>query len=57
MAEHSPEFVDRDFFVRKAEECIRQADEANAPMERVYWLQLAERWLMLAERDSADDTD
>ena len=54
MAEHSPEFIDRDFFVRKAEECIRHADQANTPIICVYWLQLADRWLRLADRDSED---
>jgi len=56
MAEHSPEFVNRDFFLRKAEECIRHADEVSAIITRVYWLQLADRWLRLAEHDYADET-
>jgi hypothetical protein len=54
MAEHSPEIVDRHFFVRKAEECIRHADEESTVVTRVYWLQLADRWLRLAEHDSLD---
>jgi hypothetical protein len=45
--------VDR--FLNEAEECVRQAEIAVAPLDKRAWLQLAEDWMKLAraakERD------
>jgi hypothetical protein len=55
MSENPPETVNREFFLRKVQECIRHADEAALPVTRVYWQQLADRWLTLAQEDSPPD--
>ena len=53
MPENPPQTVNREFFLRKAEECIRNAEEAAIPTARAYWLALAERWRALAEGDQS----
>jgi hypothetical protein len=54
MAEHPAQTVNREFFLSKLEECIRHADEAALPAERVYWLALADRWRTLVDPDFND---
>jgi hypothetical protein len=46
---------DLDRFLDEAEECIRQAQMAANPLDKIAWLRLAEDWMKLAraarERD------
>ena len=54
MPQNLPETVNREFFLRKVQDCFRQADEATLPASRVYWLALANRWRTLADSDFKD---
>ena len=42
-----------DQFRKNAAECIRLAEEARPPGQRSYFIEMAERWLTLAERAKA----
>jgi hypothetical protein len=36
-------------FVRKAEECLRQAENAVSPLDQHRWLRMAKEWVELAK--------
>ena len=39
---------DADRFLREAEECLREAERANNPLDQEAWLKLAEEWMKLS---------
>jgi hypothetical protein len=45
-----------DRFIDEAEECLRQAEIATNPLDKIAWVKLAEDWIRLAravrERDA-----
>jgi hypothetical protein len=42
-----------DQFRKNAAECIRLAEEAHPPAHKSYFIEMAERWLTLAEHAKA----
>jgi hypothetical protein len=38
-----------DRFIEEAEECLRQAEIATDPLDKIAWVQLAEDWVKLAQ--------
>jgi len=40
-------------FRKEAEECLRQAERAVSPLDRVCWLRMAQGWTKLAKEGRA----
>jgi hypothetical protein len=53
MKEMEAPLLSFDQFRKNAAECIRLAEEARPPGQRSYFIEMAERWLTLAERAKA----